>query len=383
MPPLKPTLSRLLLSVLFLSLLALPAAAHTHSTQTGFLNREITLNGIAYRYQVFVPWGYDPSSKQRWPVLLFLHGRGERGAEGSWQTQIGIGPQLRDHPDRWPAIVVMPQCPFHHFWTDPEMLTLALSSLDQAESEFHTDPNRTYLAGLSMGGYGAWELLKSHPHRFAAATILSSGIFWSYMPSRWQQQSTLPAQYAARARSTPIWLFHGTEDTTVIPKQSEIMFEALKNANGVVRLWEYIGMHHDPSIWLRAFNEPELPRWLLNHSLATPVIKPYAEKILVPIHPTVAPIPPSTYEAFVGDYYDGNLLEVTIYKEGNKLYQKNSSGEVIELLPENANTYFYPMGGLTRITFEHESGPNSPVKGIEFRDDRREEHWTKRELLTK
>ncbi len=136
--------------------------------ETGFLNRSIQLQGVTYKFQVYLPEDYrrpetekEPKKGQTkeadraWPVILFLHGRGERGSEGMWQTQIGLPQQLRDHPERWPFIVVIPQCPWRHFWTDPEMLQLAMSSLDQEQREFHTDPDRIYLAGLSLGGYGA------------------------------------------------------------------------------------------------------------------------------------------------------------------------------------------------------------------------------------
>jgi len=115
-----------------------------------------------------------------------------------WQTQIGLPQAVRDHPERWPFVMVMPQCPLPGYWTDPGMLSMAIAALDQETSEFHLDPERTYLSGLSMGGYGAWELARLYPRRWAAIAIASSGVFWSYEPERWQQLSTLPAEYAAR-----------------------------------------------------------------------------------------------------------------------------------------------------------------------------------------
>src|SRR6202051_5054835 len=123
--------------------------------ETGFLNRRIAIHGLSYRYQVYLPEQWRRDDHRQWPIILFLHGRGERGSEGTWQTQIGLPAQLRDHPERWPFIVVMPQCPLRHFWTDPEMLQMAIGTLDQESHEFHTDPERTYLMGLSLGGYGA------------------------------------------------------------------------------------------------------------------------------------------------------------------------------------------------------------------------------------
>ena len=92
---------------------------------------------------------------------------------------------------------------------------MAMAALDQETAEFHGDPDRTYLTGLSLGGYGAWELARLYPHRWAAMAIAAGGIFWSYAPERWQQASTLPAEYARALGRTPIWLFHGSDDNVV------------------------------------------------------------------------------------------------------------------------------------------------------------------------
>ena len=122
---------------------------------------------ITYRYQVYVPEDWRPNDHKQWPIILFLHGRGERGSEGMWQTQIGLPQAIRDHPERWPFIVVMPQCSLDRYWTDKEMLAMAMAELDEETAEFHGDSARTYLAGLSMGGYGAWELARQYPKRWA------------------------------------------------------------------------------------------------------------------------------------------------------------------------------------------------------------------------
>ena len=184
---------------------------------TGFLNRRIVLQGVTYRFQVYLPEDWRRDDGKKWPIILFLHGRGERGSEGMWQTQIGIAEAVRNHPDRWPFVIVMPQCPQTAHWTDPDMLELAMSSLDQESAEFHGDPSRTYLTGLSLGGYGAWELARLHPHRWAAIAIAACGVFWSYEPDRWQLASTLPAEYARAVGRTPVWLFHGSLDNVVVP----------------------------------------------------------------------------------------------------------------------------------------------------------------------
>jgi len=128
--------------------------------ETGFLNRRIELHGTTYRFQVYLPEEWRRDDHKQWPIILALHGRGERGSEGMWQTQIGLPQEVRDHPERWPFIIVMPQCPQADYWTDPEMMAMAMATLDLETAEFHADPERTYLTGLSLGGYGAWELAR-------------------------------------------------------------------------------------------------------------------------------------------------------------------------------------------------------------------------------
>jgi predicted esterase len=377
--------------------------------ETGFLNRTVEVHGIAYKFQVYLPEEFgrpdaeqssskspgNKSSKsvinepeKSWPIILFLHGRGERGSEGMWQTQVGLPQQLRDHPERWPFIVVMPQCPFRHFWTDPDMLQMAMASLDQESREFHADSDRTYLVGLSLGGYGAWELAKDYPHRWAAIAIAASGIFWSYAPERWHEVSTLPADYARRIGRLPIWLFHGSEDPTVIPRQSELMYEAFKADNGHIRLWIYQGLHHD--CWTRAFNEPELPRWLLSHRLNSqglpihdnpktpePQLPPFAERLVIPLHPPALKLPETILDAYVGEYHDSsNVLAATIQRQGEQLFLRNPQGDVNEIMAESTTTFFYPSGSVTRLTFEHDT--QGRVTGILYRDDRHEELWEKR-----
>ena len=84
---------------------------------------------------------------------------------------------------------------------------MAMASLEQEQREFHTDPDRAYLSGISLGGYGAWELAKDNPRHWAAIALAATGIFWSYAPDRWHESSTLPSEYAHSVGRTPVWLF--------------------------------------------------------------------------------------------------------------------------------------------------------------------------------
>ncbi len=368
---------------------ALRAATHPAmaepAQETGFLNRRIELHGVAYRFQIYLPEDWRRDDHKLWPVILFLHGRGERGAEGMWQTQIGLPQAVRDHPERWPFVIVMPQCPLSSYWTDPEMLALAMAALDEETAEFHGDPERTYLTGLSMGGYGAWELARLYPRRWAAVAIAAGGIFWSYAPERWQEASTLPAQYAQALARTPVWLFHGSDDNLVTPRESELMFEAFKAAGGHIRLWLYQGLKHD--CWTRAYDEPELPRWLLTHrgeptQGSKPGLRPelpaLAERLVIPLHPPAIKLPTALLDTLAGEYCDENgHIVVTVFRQGEHLYEKNQQGEIMELAAESPGRFFYPNGSSgARLTFERDA--QQRVTALVLEDDRHEERWERR-----
>ena len=369
---------------------------HTHAEppqETGFLNRKIELHGATYRFQVYLPEEWRRDDHKQWPIILFLHGRGERGAEGMWQTQIGLPQAVRDHPERWPFVIVMPQCPQASYWTDPAMMALALASLDEESAEFHGDPERTYLSGLSLGGYGAWELARLYPHSWAAVAIAAGGIFWSYEPERWQQAATLPAEYAKALGRTPVWLFHGSEDNVVSPRQSELMFDAFKASDGHIRLWIYQGLKHD--CWTRAYDEPELPRWLLSHrrqenpankigtgsgvkTATEEELQPLAERIVIPLHPPALKLTAAQLDSFAGEYQEpSGLLAATIFRQGEQLYEKNPQNEISELAVESLSTLFYPNGSSKSRLFV-ERDPEGRVTALVFRDDRHEERWEKR-----
>jgi acetyl esterase/lipase len=344
--------------------------------ETGFLNRTLTLHGVTYRFQVYLPEAFRRDARKSWPVILFLHGRGERGSEGMWQTQIGLPQAVRDHPERWPFVIVMPQCPLPSFWTDPEMLSMAMAALDQETQEFHLDTERTYLTGLSMGGYGAWELGRLHPRRWAAVVVVAGGVFWSYAPERWQEAAKLPAEYARALGRTPIWLFHGSDDNIVNLRQAELMFDAVKASGGHVRLWVFQGLKHD--CWTRAYNEPELPRWLQQHHLdphSEPTV--YAERLQIPLHPPAIKLTMAQLDALCGDYRDARgHIAVILFHQGDQLYEKNSQGEIVELAAESPTIFFYPNGSsLTRLAFERDAGGR--IAAV-FHDDRHEERWEKR-----
>jgi predicted esterase len=350
------------------------AARSKEFQETGFLNRTLEMRGVEYHFQVYLPEEFSRNDHRQWPIILFLHGRGERGAEGMWQTQIGLPQAVRDHPERWPFIIVMPQCIQAHYWTDPDMMTMAMAALEQETLEFHADTSRTYLTGLSLGGYGAWELAKTYPKRWAAIAIAAGGVFWSYAPDRWHEVSTLPAEYAHALGRTPVWIFHGSLDPVVPVREDEVMFDAFKASGGHIRFWIYQGLQHD--CWFRAFTEPELPRWLLAHKLGQkPEPPPLAERFVIPLHPVPLKLTPAQLDEFAGEYADDHgLLAVTVFRQGDQLYQKNLHGEINELAAESLAALFYPNGtSVTRILVERDA--QGHVTSLTLKDDRHEERW--------
>jgi len=234
--------------------------------ETGFLNRTVRVKGVTYKYQVYVPAVWNKS--KQWPVILFLHGAGERGDDGLAQTQVGIGGAIRFHSERVPAVVVMPQCRKEVWWTQPEREEMALAALEATVKKFRGDRTRLYLTGLSMGGYGTFGLGARNSGKFAALVPICGGV---RMPRRAKTPvAEEPAgdPYADTARKigkTPIWIFHGGADSTVPVTESQKMNEALKAIGAEPKYTEYPGVGHNS--WDKAYGEAELWKWLLNQKL--------------------------------------------------------------------------------------------------------------------
>ncbi len=229
------------------------------SHETGFLNRAVKVNGTLYRYQVYLP--ADWTKSKTWPVILFLHGAGERGDDGLAQTQVGIGGAIRFHPERFPAVIVMPQCRKDVWWTDPAMEAQALAALAKSMKEFHGDLKRTYLTGISMGGYGSFAFASRHAEKFAAVAPVCGGVV---MPGA-KAEGDPYTDVAHKIGKTPVWIFHGGDDPVVPVTESQKMEAALKAAGGSVRYTEYPGIKHNS--WDKAYAEAELAKWLFEQRL--------------------------------------------------------------------------------------------------------------------
>jgi predicted peptidase len=239
------------------ALLAWLAAGAANALETGFLDRTVRFEGKAYAYQVYVPRTYRPGSRP--PIILALHGGGERGSDGLLQTEVGLAGAIRRHPARWPAIVVFPQAPEGLLWRDAPA-RMAMAALAEAEREFRTDPARVYLAGLSMGGSGTWYLAYHHPQRWAAIVPVCAfaGSFRALPPI-----AAGPDPYAALAQrisALPVWMVHGDADSVVPVEESRRMAAALKAAGAQVTYRELPGVNHNS--WDPGFADEALPKWL-------------------------------------------------------------------------------------------------------------------------
>ena len=241
-----------ILPLLLSGLFAAGSSTAAQDVKSGLLTRTVKLGGESYTYQVFVPASL--AGKKDVPVIVFLHGIGQRG-EGGFLPADGVaGGFVRQYLEQVPAVALLPQCRKGKYWHDPEMERMIMAELEQTASEFSADPKRLYLAGVSMGGFGAWHLAAGHPGKFAALAVICGG-------------STLTGgdrftPVARKIGRTPVWVFHGSDDRVVPVTESRRMVEALKAVEGSrVRYSEYEGVGHN--VWLNVAAEPGLLPWLL------------------------------------------------------------------------------------------------------------------------
>jgi predicted peptidase len=209
-------------------------------------------------YRLLRPRDYD--AKKKYPLVIFLHGAGERGSDNEKQLRHGANDFASDEiMTKYPAFVMVPQCPDNEKWSDvdwsamsstlPEnpsrSLSATMKAVEALAREFSIDSKRLYITGLSMGAYGTWDALSRWPEEFAAAATVCGG--------------GDPA-YARRMKDVPIWAFHGDEDMAVKVQRSREMIEALKAAGGTPKYTEYAGVGHDS--WTRTYADPALYEWL-------------------------------------------------------------------------------------------------------------------------
>lgn len=218
---------------------------------TGFLLRTFKDDAGDHKYTIFVPHHYTPAKK--WPVILFLHGAGERGRDGLLPTTIGIGPIIHQREANFPFVVVFPQCEDMHgrllkgWSTDTADGARGLKILEQVEKDYSIDPKREILTGWSMGGYGAWEWAANAPERWLSVVPVSAG-----GDKAWGE----------KLKNVPIWAWHGAKDRSVRVERSREMIEAVRAAGGNPRYTEVADGDHD--VWMQAYDDDQLYSWMLS-----------------------------------------------------------------------------------------------------------------------
>jgi len=200
---------------------------------------------VRLHYLLYLPPKYQ-DTKEKWPLMLFLHGAGERGPDLEKLTVHGPPKLIAKEGKTFPFVVVSPQCPEDGSWSSELQLDALDGLLDDILSRYRIDKDRVYLTGLSMGGFGTWGLAFRHPDKFAAlAPICGRGN---------------PAK-ADRIKHVPVWVFHGAKDRAVPPKDSQDMVDALKKLGANVKFTLYPNAEHDS--WTETYNNPEFYAWLL------------------------------------------------------------------------------------------------------------------------
>jgi len=247
--------SKLLTTVCALGLSLCAASAQSNPTtdmQKPKQFKRTIKKTIQTDYLLFLPEGYKPRGAKRWPLLLFLHGAGERGTNLAKVAVHGPPKIVKSRPG-FPFIVVSPQCQDGESWSNDALLAL----LDDVTAKLKVDTNRIYLTGLSMGGYGTWSLGTQYPERFAAIAPICGG------------GETIRVLLASRRKavdlkSLGVWAFHGAKDPVVPLEESERMVNALKKAGAQdVKLTVYPEAQHDS--WTDTYTNEELYKWFLAH----------------------------------------------------------------------------------------------------------------------
>lgn len=203
-----------------------------------------------YDYLTYLPDGYDADPAKKWPLILFLHGSGERGSDVRKVADTGL-PQLIAQGQKFPAIIISPQCPANDWWNAQELSDL----LDTVVAKYRVDTDRISVTGLSMGGFGTWDLALAEPERFSAIAPVCGG------------GDTLDA---ARLAKLPVWAFHGGQDAIVSTSMSVEMVKAIEAAGGKPHLTIYPKGPH--WIWMDAYKTPALYDWLLAQKRGEPEV---------------------------------------------------------------------------------------------------------------
>ncbi|WP_162051481.1 carboxylesterase family protein [Pontibacter pamirensis] len=198
---------------------------------------------MSYKHTIYYPAAYHEQEEKEWPLILFLHGAGERGDDLEKVKLQGL-PQYLIGKEDFPFVVAYPQCPRQSYWQMPLLSEWLKEVLEQVRA----DKTRIYLTGISMGGYGTWHWAAARPEKFAAILPVCGG------------GEITRARHLAKM---PIWAFHGAKDDVVPVEETLKMAKAVEAAGGHVKLTIYPNLKHDS--WTETYNNPEIYDWFLEH----------------------------------------------------------------------------------------------------------------------
>lgn len=223
------------------------ASAATTGLPPHFLRKSTTgPDGFPRDFVIFVPKQYRADQDKKWPVLIFLHGSGERGRNTLQATAVGIGPYIAaKRMNDFPFITIFPQV--SGMWFRGKQEDFVWRTLETVQKDYKTDPDRIYLTGLSMGGFGTWELAMHHPDRLAAIVPVCGGY----------DDMSLSINLAG----LPIHAFHGRLDTNVPPSMDRAMIEVLRRHNPKPLYTEFFDQNH--FCWDKVYSNDDLYNWLL------------------------------------------------------------------------------------------------------------------------
>ncbi|MCC6616672.1 MAG: dienelactone hydrolase family protein [Anaerolineae bacterium] len=216
----------------------------------GLTQHQYAYGGARIGYLLFTP-GSSEDTRRKQPLILFLHGAGERGSDPELLKRAGLPKIVADDPDSFPYMMLAPQCPDNEWWVYDEQLLLAL--LDHVILHYLADARRIYLTGCSMGGYGAWMLGAAHPQRFAAIAPVSA-------PALHRPEDV------CALKDTPVWAFHGLADFTVPAQQTEVMIGALCDCGGKPEVTYVEGAGHE--LTTSAYADQRLFAWMRKQVLS-------------------------------------------------------------------------------------------------------------------
>src|SRR5699024_6776325 len=253
--------------IVLIVLFCLPFAVSGQITDFKAHSYEDSL-GKTLNYRLLKPAHYD--STQSYPLVLFLHGAGERGSDNFSQLKWGAAhfadPEMRE---KYPAFVLAPQVPEGEVWSSlpsaeepsvfsaevPEQPTrvmqLTIELLEKLSHKYNVDSPRLYVTGLSMGGFGTFDLIERYPRKFAAAVPICGGGNLSR---------------AFLLKDQPLWVFHGAQDQAVDVQYSRAMVDAIQLAGGHPGFTEYPDAGHIGT-WVKTYRNPELYKWMFSKEL--------------------------------------------------------------------------------------------------------------------